>query len=381
MENPLINQPLPCLPKLVVQPTWGGRFILELKGLDQDPAWLNKKVGQSYELFGGTIVKVNGRKMALDNLLHDHAEEILGSKVLRHYGLKMPLLIKLTQAKGNSYQIHLKHDVCHPHWKPKAEAWYYLDRGLITLGTRPNINWVDYGKTVKAIANKMATLSQQVKENKLVLEEAQMKAQEFIKNHDPSVFVNHVTPQEGEVWDLSAGGQHHSWEENESIAPRGNLLYEIQEDVPDEVSTIRAFDKGKIKDDGSIRDLHLDDYFQFIDRSSGANSPSVARRQPILLEKSSGGEVTRLLGTPFFALDLLTITGDFSTKATRTKNFFHHLFAKTGQVIIHYGCHQEFRVAQGSSVLIPANMEEYALSNDGESQAEVIKSFIETDRP
>ena len=370
-----INQPLLCLPKLVEQPTWGGRLILKLKGLDKEPGWLNKKVGQSYELFGGTIVKVNGRKIALNNLLHDHAEEILGSKVLHHYGLKMPLLIKLTQAKGNSYQIHLKHGVCHPHWKPKAEAWYYLDRGLITLGIKPDINWADYEKTVRVIATKMEALSQQLKKNKLAIEEARIEAQKFIKNHDPSVFVNQVIPQEGEVWDLSAGGLHHSWEEDKNIAPQGNLLYEIQEDVSDEDSTIRAFDKGKFKDDGSIRNIHIEDYFQLIDRSPEANNPDVARHQSILLEKSSGGQVIQLLKTPPFALGLFIITGEFSTKATRTGNSFHHLFAKMGQVVIHYGHNQEFKLSQGASILMPASIGQYGLSS--KEKAEIIKSFIE----
>src|SRR5580700_7989226 len=36
--------------ELIEQPSWGGRYIIDVKGLSNDPKWFGKKVGQSYEL-------------------------------------------------------------------------------------------------------------------------------------------------------------------------------------------------------------------------------------------------------------------------------------------------------------------------------------------
>ena len=36
--------------ELIEQPSWGGRYIVDLKGLSNDPQWAGKRVGQSYEL-------------------------------------------------------------------------------------------------------------------------------------------------------------------------------------------------------------------------------------------------------------------------------------------------------------------------------------------
>lgn len=371
-----INQPLPCLVKLIEQPTWGGRFILELKGLGRDPAWQNKKIGQSYELFWGTQVIINGKQIPINNLLTGHGPEILGRSVFERFGPKMPLLLKLTQAKDNSYQIHLPHRVKHPRWQPKAEAWYYFETGLLTLGVKENISWNDYEKTVKAVQAKMETLSRQAGAGKLQLDEARTQASRFIKTHNPADYVNYITAQSGEVWDLSSGGLHHSWEEDEQLAPHGNVLFEIQEDVPDEISSIRAFDKGKVKDDGSIRAVHIDNYFQFIDRSPKTNYPDLARHQPKTIAETSGGRVEQLLATPYYTLELMVVKHHLSGASTNTQDRFHHLFVKTGSVRIDYGRNRRFKLTQGSSVLIPGCLGEYELTNQGKNKAEVIKSFI-----
>jgi mannose-6-phosphate isomerase class I len=288
----------------------------------------------------------------------------------------MPLLLKLTQAKGNSYQIHLKPGHSHPRWRPKAEAWYYFATGCLTLGVREEADWSEYEKTVREIAARMTALSREVRENGLNLEKAKNKAAKIVRDNNPSRFVNQITAREGEVYDLSACGLHHSWEEDPRLAPRGNLVYEIQEDVPDEASSIRCFDKGKIKDDGSLREIHLDDYFRFIDRSPEANDPDAARRQPKLVEKFSGGQTERLMTSPRYHLELITLSGAVSGRSTDASRGFHHLFAKTGSVAINYGRGRSCRLEPGTSVIIPAALGSYELSVSGDRKAEIIKSYV-----
>ena len=62
----------------------------------------------------------------------------------------------------------------------------------------------------------------------------------FIAKIDPWQFVQTKYAEAGEVFDMSAGGLHHSWEEDLEL-PAGNILYEVQEDRMDPISTVRAF--------------------------------------------------------------------------------------------------------------------------------------------
>ena len=46
----------------------------------------------------------------------------------------------------------------------------------------------------------------------------------------------------------------------------GNLVYEVQVDVPDDRCSMRGFDKGKVLDDGSLRPTHVADYLATIEQ-------------------------------------------------------------------------------------------------------------------
>ncbi len=73
-----------------------------------------------------------------------------------------------------------------------------------------------------------------------------------------------------DVIDLTAGGIHHSWEEDNDRFPDGNLVYEVQVDVPDDRCSMRGFDKGKFLDDGGLRPTHVADYLATIEQDAGA---------------------------------------------------------------------------------------------------------------
>ena len=149
--------------------------------------------------------------------------------------------------------------------------------------------------------------------------------------------------------DLSAGGIHHSWEENKEECPLGNIIYEVQLDVMDPYCTIRAFDQGKIKDDGTIREIHVNDYFQFLDTNTENNTIDNLRR-------TQNGE--RLLQTSHYSLDILEIT---DRKQDKTINSFHHFYVREGDVDI-ATAEAIVRVTQGHSCLVPQHAGDYSIT-------------------
>ena len=55
------------------------------------------------------------------------------------YGIrrqKIGLLIKFTQAKCNSYQLHIRKKLANVKWRPKPESWFFFEPGIITLGLK-----------------------------------------------------------------------------------------------------------------------------------------------------------------------------------------------------------------------------------------------------
>ena len=127
-------QPYLIVPTLIEQPTWGGDYIASLKRL-KSPKLKGKKLGQSYELYQHTLLssqtnsakvpmalgdpsdpqKVSllgpGKPFTISNLLKTSPVKTLGKKALKLHGNSVQVLIKLTQAAGNSYQLHVKNPV------------------------------------------------------------------------------------------------------------------------------------------------------------------------------------------------------------------------------------------------------------------------------
>ena len=52
-------QPLLIIPKIIEQPTWGGKYILKEKGWSHKPPFRGLRIGQSYELYSQSKVRVD----------------------------------------------------------------------------------------------------------------------------------------------------------------------------------------------------------------------------------------------------------------------------------------------------------------------------------
>ncbi len=371
-------RPYLVVPKLIKQPTWGGNYIVEMKQWADRDELGSTKIGQSYELFSGSNLSMLDSSenpafcgelknnidvetptrlpdtVALADLVAESPVSVLGEAVVRERGEKLELLIKFTQALGNSYQTHIKTGLQHPKWKPKPESWYYFEPGLITLGIKSTADWAAYEGAVRGLEHEMQQLANLVANGEMTYENVQLSVRDVLTRYDPRQYVNLVPVARDELVDLSAGGIHHSWEEDAATAPLGNILLELQGEAMDAVSTFRSFDKGKLGRDGTLRPLHIDDYFDAIDRSPEANDPAKHLRKPRLGHQTGDYGYEHLLESLYYNLDKLSFTqagASYEEKLARYK----HLFVKTGRVSVEANGYQVL-VSAGHSCFLPANV-------------------------
>ncbi|RJR29773.1 hypothetical protein C4564_01685 [Candidatus Microgenomates bacterium] len=364
------NRPFLVIPKLIEQPTWGGSFIVNFKGWQHVAQLQRKRIGQSLELFSNSFlsphISSNDAKfrpslqeieqISLKELVNDHPQGILGKQLARKQS-GIQLLIKFTQALGNSFQLHVKQPTSDGKWIPKPESWYFFAPGKITLGIKPGADWKKYQANCQEYDNQMQLLSQKVRSKQLTFNQAQNEIHRLLKELDPWQFVNMLTVAKNAVLDLTACGIHHSWEEDPTL-PHGNLVYELQVDAPDDISTIRSFDKGKMQHDGTIRTLHIDDYFRYIDRNTQANDPKNYFRQPKRITKTKNYIIDEVFTTNFYAMRHITFTN--ATKFQQSLNSYHHIFVKSGTAKITAG-NTSVEVTQGHAVILPAMVQSYEI--------------------
>lgn len=373
-------------PLLVEQPTWGGQYIARAKSLT-DPHLLSRNIGQAFELFDGTQVtqtpqrtdsytyftasatnlkeqqrRGRGKTKPLQSLIAADPASILGQRYQAVHQNSLNTLIKFTQALNNSYQVHVKPGHEFGHWQAKPESWYYFEPGIITLGLVPNCDVAAYHRRSQEIDDYAHSLSHAVNQGKLKTETARTQLDAFIQQDHPRRFVNTVEVQADQVVDLSECGIHHSWEIGPS-APQGNIVYEVQVDVKDDFCTLRSFDQGKMKDDGSVRPLSIDDYFKALDPDPQFNHPARFFRPA---PASKRGSLIPVFQTPAYRMDLVNLDANESIEV-KQDYCFHHLFVKEGLVTLLTGTN-EYLMEPGWSLFVPAVVRHYRLRASQESR-------------
>lgn len=372
-------QPFYVIPILIKQPTWGGDYIVKAKQLSFS-AINNLPIGQSYELSAESRISPEpsaqdacyltdssmssgqqfGSVMAtidLQSLISSNPEEVLGINS-QNDTVSTPLLIKFTQAQSNSYQVHVIPGQEFHGWQAKPESWYFLQEGRATLGVKPGAMLTQYKKICLEIEAFSKEISQQIKDESLLLEEGKEKLSAFIEARHPNQYVHQVKIAQNAVIDLSQGGIHHSWEKDPSL-PNGNIVYEVQLDVKDERSTMRSFDQGNIKPNGDVRPLHIEDYFQALNPSPEANQPFSLIKQP-QGNTQEGVRIAQLFDTAYYTLKRFEFFGPSSQ--VMKMNSFHHVFALQGELRIEWRDLQ-FDLKEGRSLFVPAICEQYLLSS------------------
>lgn len=375
-------QPFYIVSLLIEQPTWGGDYIAEFKNLSE-PAVNQTKIGQSYELaedsvllqdkteqrpfLFATATQINqpqwygpkAKTINIQDLIKQDPAAVLGKKVVQKAGPEMKLLNKFTQAKQNSFQVHVRVGQEFKHWQPKPESWYFFEPGKATLGLKPQVDLKYYQQRCEKINQHALELSEQVQAGQLKIATAREKLAEFIDQDHPLNYVNTVQPPKDGVVDLSTGGIHHSWEDDPK-SELGNIVYEVQLDQRDEVSSIRAFDQGKMKNDGQIRQIAIDDYFRALNANQEDNQPE-QYMQATQLTQEAGAKILKIFDNQHYQLTQLEFRRQYSGQETQLQDQFHHLFVKQGQLkLIHH--QEEWPLNQGESIFIPAGCEHYQLT-------------------
>lgn len=266
------KKPYLVVPFLIEQSTWGGSYIFEKKRWTNKSNIKGKKIGQSYELFDRSLLAKNIISTNDDQFSPDTKDTLPISTFMEERPFP---LIKFTQAKGNSFQLHIKPEIKDKRWIPKAESWYFLEDGKVTFGLKKGVDLDKYKESCFSINNKMKELSKKLIQKEIVKEQGEEEAKAYILAINPWQYVNTYNVKKGDVVDLSGGGLHHSWEEDSIHCPQGNIVYEVQQDVMDPKCTIRAFDQGKFKEDGTIREIQVEDYFKYIDSDEKKNTLSI----------------------------------------------------------------------------------------------------------
>ncbi len=364
-------RPYLVIPKFIQQPTWGGTYIRTLKGWEHLPFLKDSKIGQSYELYGNSKLAVSITDSADPRFIPEVGYPDKPQVMEEYFPLKekddwiplsasMPLLIKINQASGNSFQLHVPTGRASDHWKPKPESWYFLEPGSITFGVRNGTDIAAYRAACEKIDAAMRAFSESVKTGALPLEEARSQAAALIAEINPWQFVNRLNTEKYDVVDLSGGGIHHSWEEDPQRT-LGNVVYEVQHDVMDPVSTIRSFDQGKIKDDGSVRGLTIADYFQYLNTDPGANDIANAR------QKSDGEHVLR---TPYYRMDEITLT---QPREFSGADSFVHVFVRDGRAAVEANG-VTVRISAGHSCFIPEGTGAYTITP--EKSSVILKTYL-----
>ncbi len=389
-------RPYLVIPKLIEQPTWGGTYIMEAKHWEEKPELIGKKIGQSYELYAKSNLSLAGSSLdpsfageladpklvgtqtevlnsvKLADLIAEDPKGVLGADIADRYENAMPLLLKFTQALGNSFQLHIKDGLTDARWKPKPESWYYFEPGVITLGVKPETDWKVYQDEITTLHAQITAIAQSVQEQKKSFEIAKKEIDILVKATDPWKYVN-VLPVHGETLiDLSPCGIHHSWEEDLEKAPLGNIVYEIQLDVMDDVSTIRNFDKGKMDPTGKIRPLQIEDYYKFIDRTPEANNPETHMRKAMMMEENESMTHERLLESKYYSMDKVKFK-KIGAQFSKSIDAFQHVFVKTGSVVL-FAASISLTITAGHAAFIPAGVKEYMLTSQ-EENTQILLSY------
>lgn len=201
---------------------WGGNSLKDYKNVQNLP----DKIGESWEIsevpgYESVVSSGEYKGKNLSQLISEFGENLLGSKVLKKYNGKFPLLIKFIDAADNlSLQVHPDDKLAKERHNSlgKTEMWYIVKtapNAKIISGFKKEISPDEYEKSVK-----------------------DGSFMETVAEHD-------ALP--GDVFFLPAGRVH-------GIGA-GNLLAEIQEtsDI-----TYRIFDYNRKDANGKPRELHID---------------------------------------------------------------------------------------------------------------------------
>lgn len=281
---------------------WGGDKISHMKGLDI----ADEKIGESWELSGvpGHETRVCGGEdtgLTVSQLIAKYGDELLGVKSVARYGMEMPLLIKVIDARQNlSVQVHPDEEMArHVHGcHGKTEMWYVIQ--------------ADTDAQIYAGLNR-----------KLTPEEFA----EQVKDGSVMDVVAASASEPGAFYFIPSGRIH--------AIGAGNLLIEIQQssDV-----TYRVYDYGR------GRELHLDKAMEAIDFDTVLTDYRTYY--------DTGAKDVRLVDCEWFEVNREQVSGERAL--CFTDGSFKIMVCAEGECEVQVA-ETKAKLQPGDTILIPAN--------------------------
>jgi len=310
--------PFKCTP-ILKERLWGGGELKNFLGKTIS----TKNIGESWEvatLPEGNSTIANGfyKGKSLQEVISAFAKAILGSSTVARFGPEMPLLIKFIDAsKKLSVQLHPDDAFAqelHQQARGKTEMWYILK------------------------AQKNAHIIAGFKD-----EMDSLQFQEAILNNTLEKKLNFIPVKAGDAFYIRAGLIH--------AIGAGIVLAEIQQtsDI-----TYRVYDYNRKQEDGSYRELHIDNACKAI---------KFENLEDVSLQYNREENGTQeLKHSPFFNTDIVNLIDKDSHHLIKREESFTIVIAVVGQGIL--SCDGvDYEIVVGDTYLLPAQCPEVLVNS------------------
>ena len=305
---------------------WGGDRLCPYKGLKPQ----DTPIGESWEVSAvpsSTSIVSNGEWAGkeLTTVIDAHPKEILGESVNKLYDGKMPLLVKLIDAKGDlSIQVHPNDEMAkRVHGKSgKTEMWYVVD------------------------ADEGASLIYGFQHE--VTEEILRKA---VETGTLDKHLQKVPVHKGDTYFVPAGTVH-------GIG-KGILVAEIQESSN---VTYRVYDYNRVDKNGKKRELHFDKAVQVM---SMKVAPDVSQK-PRMVKYYSGCSRELLCRCKYFETERIQVTKGFAFSVMDASFQVLMCLNGYGEVQTMDAEQKPTRFSKGETLFLPAGLGRCLVVGDAE---------------
>lgn len=324
----MTNYPLKFTP-ILKEKIWGGD---KLKNLLHKRSG-KENLGESWEISGvknNVSLVANGplKGQALNQLLEDRGEALLGKELHRVFGNEFPLLLKFIDARTElSVQLHPGNEIARKRHDSfgKTEMWYILqaDEGAkINIGFEKSISKDTY--------------------------------LEYLKAGKISELLHFEKVKKGDAFFINTGKVH--------AIGGGVLLAEIQQtsDV-----TYRIYDWDRKDEKGNARELHTDLALDALD---------LERRDDFKLKYSKiANQPSLIRQCEYFTTNFLPVSGRVIRDFSNLDSFVVYMCVGGKADISVNGNSEE--IEMGQTLLIPSENKEVLIISE---KAELLEVFVET---
>ncbi len=304
---------------------WGGHKLGDVLGKSIKSA----STGESWEVSavpGDVSVVANGplSGSSLQDLIDEHAIDLLGKKIVRRFGKEFPILIKFIDANQDlSIQVHPNDFLAKKNHNSfgKTEMWYVMAADVnakLIIGFKKKVTKSEYKKSIQ--------------ENTLL------------------DLLNYEEVKEGDTFFINSGKIH--------AIGAGVLLAEIQQtsDI-----TYRVFDFNRKDKDGNYRELHTERALEAID---------FATRDDFKVNYTrDGNTINHMVESPYFITGFIELSNDLKIDLSKRDAFTIYMCVKGNLTLENdFGSVQ---INKGETTLISANSTYIILKSKGAQILEV----------